>query len=519
LPKNRDTASAAHYHQVTKHSPISVRRNAHYLDFGNQPLPFKIYSNLEVMKLPQEFPQTGVVALSAVAETVRPGTTVIPDLTALAQILYFSAGITRQRKYPGGEIYFRAASNTGALYEIELYIVCGDLPGLDAGVYHFSPAEFGLRKLRTGDYRGMLAAATAQDDTVVHAPATIICTGTYWRNAWKYQARTYRHFGWDNGTLLANMLAMATARSLPSKVVMGFADDEVNRLLDVDTEREVAFSLVPIGWESELVRALVPSLESLMLETVPVSRSEVDYPLMRETHAASSFTSADEVGAWREPFIHSSPNEGEAEIIPSGVPLAPLGDDEMPRDPIEKVILRRGSTRQFSHEPISFAQLSTILERSSRGFPADFHRPSHALLNEMYLTVNAVDGLASGSYYFEREQRELTLLKAGDFRAEARFLGLEQDLPGDAAANVFFMADLNRVLETYGNRGYRAVQLESGVLGGKMYVGAYALGLGATGLTFYDDDVTKFFSPHAAGKSAVFLMCLGKKLKATRPQS
>jgi hypothetical protein len=34
------------------------------------------------------------------------------------------------------------------------------------------------------------------EPSVAHAPATIICTGTYWRNAWKYQARTYRHFGW-----------------------------------------------------------------------------------------------------------------------------------------------------------------------------------------------------------------------------------------------------------------------------------------------------------------------------------
>ena len=490
---------------------MSVRRNAHYLDFSNQPLPFKIYSNLEVIKLPQEFPQTGVAALSAIAETVRSGSVAIPDLTALAQILYFSAGITRRRQYPGGEIYFRAASNTGALYEIELYVVCGVLDGLDAGVYHFSPAEFGLRKLRAGDYRGVIAEATGGEDGVAHAPATIICTGTYWRNAWKYQARTYRHFGWDNGTLLANLLAMATARSLPSRVVMGFVDGAVNRLLDLDTEREVAFSLVPIGWQSEPVRTSQPTVDPLGLETVPVSRSEVDYPLMRETYAASELVSTEEAREWREGSTNTSQQDG---ISASRISLQPLADDEMPRDPIEKIILRRGSTRKFSHEPISFAQLSTVLERSTRGFPADFHRPSHALMNDMYLIVNAVEGLGAGAYYFHRERRELELLKAGDFRREAYFLGLEQDLPGDAAANVFFMADLKYMLETYGNRGYRAVQLESGVLGGEMYLAAYALGFGATGLTFYDDEVTQFFSPHAAGKSTIFLMCLGKKLRS-----
>jgi hypothetical protein len=68
-------------------------------------------------------------------------------------------------------------------------------------------------------------------------------------------------------------------------------------------------------------------------------------------------------------------------------------------------------------------------------------------------------------------------------------------------------------LEHFGNRGYRAVQLEAGILGGKLYLAAYAQRLGATGLTFFDDDVVEFFSPHAKGKSAIFLMALGQGRK------
>ena len=73
--------------------------------------------------------------------------------------------------------------------------------------------------------------------------------------------------------------------------------------------------------------------------------------------------------------------------------------------------------------------------------------------------------------------------------------------------------ELRRILERFGNRGYRAVQLEAGVLGGKLYLAAYAQQLGATGLTFYDDDVVKFFSPHAEGKTAIFLVALGKSAR------
>jgi hypothetical protein len=75
------------------------------------------------------------------------------------------------------------------------------------------------------------------------------------------------------------------------------------------------------------------------------------------------------------------------------------------------------------------------------------------------------------------------------------------------------MADLHRVLERYGNRGYRAAQLEAAIMGGKIYLGAYAQRLGASGLTFFDDDVTEFFSPDAAGKSVMFLVAVGKSAK------
>lgn len=533
IPDNRNSETAWNYHNATKHSHASIRANPHFLDFANQPLPFKIYPSLHPSRLPAEVDQTGVAALSAIAASISPQKNVAPDLQAIAQLLYLSAGITRQRKHPGGEIYFRAASCTGALYEVELYLVCCDLAGLDAGVYHFAPAEFGLRLLRAGDFRSVLVEAAAGQPFIAHAPLMILCTCTYWRNAWKYQARTYRHFGWDNGTLLANLLAVATARGLPAKLVCGFVDATVNRLLDLDDQREVAFSLVALGYVSDLSSQITPlsqtdapapavvrlpaDIAPLRLETVPLSQHEIDYPLMREMHAASSLHSPAEVAAWRSrsaPLANFPPPAGPV------VPLQPLSDAEIQRDPIEQVILRRGSTRQFARTPISLAQLSTLLDRATRGIPADFldsDSPEHAVtqLNQLYLIVHAVNGLASGAYVFHHDRGELECLQRGDFRARAGYLGLEQQLPADAAVNVFFLADLRPVFERLGNRGYRAVQLEAGILGGKLYLAAYAQRLGATGLTFYDDEVTNFFSPHAAGKSVIFLVAIGHSAKRT----
>jgi SagB-type dehydrogenase family enzyme len=186
----------------------------------------------------------------------------------------------------------------------------------------------------------------------------------------------------------------------------------------------------------------------------------------------------------------------------------------MPRDTIEQVILRRGSSRKFERHPISFEQLSTILHSSTQGIAADFLDPLGAQLNDLYMIVNAVDGLNPGAYVFNRDKGTLECLKEGQFRNDAQYLGLQQELPGDAAVDIFFLADLNPILNRLGNRGYRAVQLESGIIGGKLYLAAYAHHLGATGLTFFDDDVINFFSPHSKGKGAIFLVALGKGRKA-----
>ena len=390
-------------------------------------------------------------------------------------------------------------------------MLCGDLPDLESGLYHFSAHDFALRRLRAGDYRQLLAEASGREPAVLHAPATIICTSTFWRNAWKYQARAYRHSYWDSGTLLANLLAIAAAREMPARVVMGFADDAVNEVLGLDVEKEVAVALVPLG-HGDPPSEPAPVPDPLALETMPLSKHEIDYPPIREMHAASSLATEAEAAAWRSPAADSAVAPTPA---PSGqlFPLQPLAAEELPQEPIEQVIMRRGSTRRFGHDSITFRQLSTALSSATRGVPADFLQQPAATLNELYLIVNNVEELPQGAYLFHRDRQALELLMQGDFRSQAGHLGLDQELPADASVDIFFLTALDPVLQRHGNRGYRAAQMEAAIMGGKLYLSAYAQRFGASGLTFYDDDVTDFFSPHAAGKSVMFLVALGRSAR------
>jgi len=299
-------------------------------------------------------------------------------------------------------------------------------------------------------------------------------------------------------------LATTVAHRLPAKVVLGFVDDDVNHLLGIDGEREKSLCLLPIGSGAPQLPEVndVPVLD---LAVEPLSRRQKEYPIIGEMHAASALQSPKEAGAWRVGTLDLKPTQARGDLFP----LKPLDDDALPQTPIEDVIVRRGSSRRFRREPISFAELSTLLERATRGLPVDWTESGDGRLNDLYLNVHAVDGLPAGAYVFRRAEGALEQLKAGEFREQSADLCLWQDLGGDASVTVFYLADLDAILTRYGNRGYRAVQMEAGIIGGKLYLSAYALGWGATGLTFFDDNVVRFFSPHAAGKSAIFVTAIG----------
>jgi hypothetical protein len=231
-----------------------------------------------------------------------------------------------------------------------------------------------------------------------------------------------------------------------------------------------------------------------------------------------------EVVEWRQAADTMAAEAASLHLVDANncVALRPTNGAALPGDRLENVIIRRGSTRQFQRGASwSFGELSTALVHATRAIPADFlgtgtaaaGRTAEPLLNDLYLIVHAVDDLPPGAYVLRRERQALELLKEGNFREDAGFLGLEQELPADASVVGFFLTDLRAVLDRLGNRGYRAAQLEAGILGGRLYLAAYAQRLGASGLTFYDDDVVNFFSPHAAGKSSVFCMVLGKSVK------
>lgn len=506
---NKEIKYALEYHQETKHSQISIRLSNHYLDWDNKPKSFKFYTNIPSIALPTDFPLPNLNVIT-MKETNQVTSLENPKINTelLSSLLFFSSGITRQLKFPHGKYYMRAAPATGALYPIEVYIVSEKINGLQAGVYHFCPGEFSLTRLREGDYRQFLSEAAGFEQTIVNSPFTIILSSLAWRNAWKYQARSYRHWFWDSGVILANLIATATSFGLNTKLITGYVDKFVNELLGLEENKEASIVLAPIGigfskQEPNKIHyppKFVPEIASIS------SGKEVEYDQIWKLHSASSLNSTDEVYQWTSSLrsmqeIGDVNNENVKSISKR---IEPIPNNTQS---LSDVILLRGSARKFLREPITFEQLSNILYSLAGLTPSDFGEKKSFM--DIYFIANDVTDMQKGAYFFNRWDNSIDLLKANIRRDISGYLCLEQTLFSDASVVFYIMSNIQSILDKLGNRGYRLCQLEAGILAGRIYLSAYNQKIGASGSTFYDDAVTDFFSPHAKGKDTMIAVGIG----------
>jgi SagB-type dehydrogenase family enzyme len=476
---NETGYTARAYHQATKHHRGQLAPSRR-VEPALIPQQYKRYIGLPSLPLPSPgtAPDTGF------------------DAAALSTLLHYTAGIIRRREIGGRTLEFRAASCTGALYHIEVYVVCGRIGAIPAGVYHYDVREEALRPLRESDHRAFLAAACAYED-VATAQVSLVFTSTFWRNAWRYEERAYRHTFWDTGTMLANLLALTAERGLESPVLTAFVDGSVHELLGIDGMREAAVCVVPTSAAEEPARLPVEpaGLSKLALETEALSQVEIEYPLIWRTHESSSLGQAEDVAALR----------ARANALPSST-----GDDSrwLPSgdQTIAGTVERRVSGRRFQQEPLTEAEATELLDAATRPVSLDLGCDD---LVETYLFAHAVEGLESGVYRVHRGNR-IELVRQGDLRTQARALALDQGAAGSAALNLYFVANLAAIESRLGDRGYRAVQLAAGARCGRVYLAATALGLKATGLTFYDDEVATGLGLDPPATAVLMLVANGR---------
>lgn len=481
--------AAGRLHDSTKHGtpPSEPERLVAYrrLDPANMPNPFKEYRGQAGIDLPRDVARSSLPAVRVLSGARGESRL---DISVLSTLLFLTGGVTRVMDVPGRRLYFRTAMSAGNLHPVEIYLITGEetVDGLGAGVYHFSPLDMRLVVLRSGDYRGSIG---------VTAAAAMVLTGIPWRTAWKYGERGWRHLYWDAGALLANTHAVADAHGIEHRTLLGFNDGRVAEVVGIDGEGEMPIAVLGLGEEGQPPPS--PPLERLTLDVAPVAARPLRLPLLEVAQRAGSL-SAGEVASWR--------CKGGEVATPAVVEVeAPAG----PEDPIEDVILRRGSTRRMIRSPVARTALDWPMAASTRAVGIDAI-PGATLLQH-HANIHAVEGIDAAAYRHTGTGWDL-IGRSESLREISARLCLGQELGGDSAYTVFHCAELDPLLAAFGSRGYRVAQLEAGVVSGRLALCAFALGLGATGLTFLDDVVSAFY-----GITAQPMLATAVGVPASRP--
>lgn len=497
--QNPDAAS--YYHERTKHHVNRYARSLGYMDWENQPDPFRRYHGAPLLRFPFSEPHDDIpfdVVYLATTLAVQP-----VDARSIGELFEHSMALSAWKEYQGARWELRCNPSSGNLHPTEGYLVA-DISGAP-GVFHYAPKEHGLER-RTDISKSVWNELTREfpPDTFFAGLASI-----HWREAWKYGERAYRYCNHDAGHALAALSYAAAALGWRVVPLEDLASDDVAALLGLnraeergDAEEEhpdLIAAVVPANHRTPLPGSLPRSAIAEVASGVwqgranRLSTEHVEWDVIPETAAAC-----------RKPTTtqHECP------------PVEPQADSFEPRSPgARKIFLQRRSAvdmdRRTAMDSGSFFRLL------NRTLPASNTPPwwswPHAANVHLALFVHRVDGLAPGLYFLVRNPRDadelrarlrpefawqripnapedLYLLETGDFRRTAAQVSCMQDIAGDGAFSLGMVARFDAPIRERGAWMYPRLFWEAGMLGQVIYLEAEAAGLRGTGIGCYFDD-------------------------------
>jgi len=199
------------------------------------------------------------------------------------------------------------------------------------------------------------------------------------------------------------------------------------------------------------------------------------------------------------PLVTAAQRAGDMDTL--GAPWPPGPPVRVPLtggDPVEQVILRRGSQRLMDPaQPVPADLLRTVLAAALRGIDVPH-----------WVAVHHVTAVTSGLY---RLPGLATPVRAGDLRQEMYHACMDQGLGQDAAFVVIAATEI----ATTADRGYREAQLAAGLAEGRLHLAAYALGAAASGMTFVDGLVPRLLGQ--ANMQGLLFTCIGVPEYTSKP--
>ena len=480
------------YHQQTKHHPYRFASSLGYLDWDNQPNPFRRFSGAPLFQFPL-FP----TAEHHSYDHLYSGLISRQPLTIdnLSRFFRNALAISAWKSYEDTRWSLRVNPSSGNLHPTESYAVVGRIESLSSGVYHYTPQLHALeQRAKFADF--------AADYFLVGL------TSIHWREAWKYGERAYRYCQHDLGHALGAVRLSAALLGWQAVYLEDPAENEVASLLGLSRPEDFQEA------EDEHPECLI----AVRTGTNPVDENNF-FSLVKnaEWHGRANRLSESHM-EWeiidetaRAAFKPQTP------VWEGGRPCAPNAPDVVRRSlSAEQIIQQRRSALALDGKtPITkeefLAMLARTLPERSR-LPFDlFHRSVLSRPRIHFgLFVHRVDGLPSGLYFLVRDSGSeskiknalkpqfpwkpviadfpLYLLEEGDFTRISSGIACGQDIAGDGAFSLGMIAEFEDAIRTTGAWLYPRLFWEAGLIGQILYLEAEAAGIRSTGIGCYFDD-------------------------------
>lgn len=523
-----------HYHIRTKHHYNRYARSLGFLDWANQPDPFRRFLGAPLVRLPLLKPDEEPLSPAYDAMYRRDA---VPSqsltLKTLSRFFELALGLSAWKRAGESEWALRNNPSSGNLHPTEGYVLLPPIDGFDlaTGLYHYAPKEHGL-ELRADfsphDIARLLAA---------FPPGAFLfgLTSVFWREAWKYGERAFRYCNHDVGHAIGS--ARIAAATLGWRMVLLDGVDQNTAAMLLGTHRTADFGEAEPEHPDCL--AVVWSCENVKREASLVKRDGANVPLfldpalVKDLSPASWYGKANRLthehavhwdiideaaeASWKTEVEHRA-----IQLAQSSVPSETLHAPRFTNDAGAIIRQRRSAVSFDARTSISAATFFHILQRVmpqadqpqlDRPMPWDL-LPWEPTIHLM-LFVHRVEGLTAGLYVLVRDQAKLSLLQQsmnpelewtptpdcpddlplywllqGDAQRLAAQVSCQQAIAGDSAFSLGMVAEFEGRLRKGGAWWYPRLFWEAGLVGQVLYLEAEAAGVRGTGIgCFFDDPV------------------------------
>jgi len=497
------------YHERTKHHLDRYARSLGYLDWANQPDPFRCYEGAPKVSLEhpddEDSPRYEEIFGADLAQVEQF------DGDFISQFFYDSLAISAWKQAPGTPSWaLRVNPSSGNLHPTESYLICGALPGISAnpGIYHYSPFEHALEKRVSLTQQEWQTFSGCSSSSAIF----LLLTSIYWREAWKYGERAFRYCNHDLGHALGAVSLAAAALGARSRLIQGIAEDELSDLLSLKDQKpdeiEQPECLLEISQTPDQKNIQIPpdllqrlSARNYLGEPNQLSDHHHPWPLIDDVSEATKYSTDQSTPA--PSVVQTSSGIGKNLFLSSSYTARQLfrrRRSAVAMDPSASI-----------SRPVFFGILSRLsLDPDEVPFSILPWRPQVSLL----FFVHRVRDLKKGIYILVRNPKHLNSLRRsfrpeflwqepegcpaeldlyrlaeGDCRDSARVISCHQTIAADGVFSLGMLARFEPILRTCGPWFYRRLHWECGLVGQLLYIEAEAAGISGTGIGCFHDDL------------------------------